>query len=245
MASEHEGTRDAPRDDEVSTHTLTADRRRFLRAAGLGGLALALPGVLAACGKEVAAPAALGLGSSSDVRDNATITLDFATDVGVLNYAYALEQLEAAFYVQVIASPYGSMSATERRLLTDVRDHEVVHRDFFAAALGSAKIPNVTPDFSAINFGRRASVLRTARTFEDLGVAAYNGAAKYLKSERYLIVAGKIVSVEARHASAIRDLLEPRSSLFAPAAFDDAFSPTTVLAAADPFIVDSITAINT
>jgi len=58
-------------------------------------------------------------------------------------------------------------------------------------------------------------------------------------------VAGKIVSVEARHASAIRDLLEPRTSHFAPDAFDDAFSPTKVLAAADPFIVDTIIAINT
>lgn len=244
MAREQEGTRDAPR-NEALTDGLSPDRRRFLRAAGLGGLALAIPGVLAACGKEVAGPAALGLTTKSDVRDSATITLDFSTDVGVLNYAYALEQLEAAFYMMVIASPYTGISASELRLLTDVRDHEVVHRDFFAAALGSAKIPNLTPDLSAVNFNSRASVLRTARTFEDLGVAAYNGAAKYLKSERYLLVAGKIVSVEARHASAIRDLLEPRSGLFAPDAFDNAFSPTAVLTAADPFIVDSITAINT
>jgi hypothetical protein len=42
--------------------------------------------------------------------------------------------------------------------------------------------------------------------FEDLGVAAYNGAGKYLTSADYLTVAGKIVSVEARHAAAIRDM---------------------------------------
>lgn len=240
MDNKQEGTRDAPREEG-----LTSDRRRFLRSAGLGGLALAIPGVIAACGKEVAGPAALGFVPALDVRNNVTVTLDFATDVGVLNYAYALEQLEAAFYLQVLASPYAGMSASENRLLTDVSDHEVVHRDFFAAALGSAKIPNLTPDFSAVVFNDRQSVLRTARAFEDLGVAAYNGAATYLKSERYLIVAGKIVSVEARHAAAIRDLLEPRTGHFAPAAFDNAFSPSQVLTAADPFIVDTITAINT
>ncbi len=244
MKSEQAGTSDASRDMNVA-ESLTADRRRFLRAAGVGGLALALPGVLSACAKDLAGPAMLGAKVNADIGPSATVTLDFSSDVGVLNYAYALEQLEAAFYMMVIASPYAGISASEQRLLTDVRDHEVVHRDFFAAALGSAKIPNLTPDFSSVDFTNRRSVLKTAKAFEDLGVAAYNGAARYLKSERYLLVAGKIVSVEARHAAAIRDLLEPRTSLFAPDAFDNAFSPTTVLAAADPFIVDTITAINT
>ncbi len=244
MASEHDQPR-TPSIDGMFGEEVTADRRRFLRAAGLGGLTLALPGVLAACAKDATAPAALGLASSTEAHDNATVVLDFSSDVGVLNYAYALEQLEAAFYSMVIASPYSGMSTSEKLLLTDVRDHELVHRDFFAAALGSARIPDLTPNFGAIDFGSRSSVLRTARTFEDLGVAAYNGAATYIKSERYLIIAGKIVSVEARHASAIRDLLEPRTRLFAPDAFDNAFSPTAVLAAAGPFITDSISAINT
>jgi hypothetical protein len=131
-------------------------------------------------------------------------------------------------------------------VLTDVRDHEVAHRDFFAAVIGpAARIPDLTPNFSGINFANRASVLTTARTFEDLGVSAYNGAGKYLKTVAYLTVAGKIVSVEARHASAIRDILAPRSGEFAPMAFDPANTPQTVLAAADPFIVENITVINT
>jgi hypothetical protein len=37
-------------------------------------------------------------------------------------------------------------------------------------------------------------------------VSAYNGAGKYLTSAANLLVAGKIVSVEARHAAAIRDI---------------------------------------
>ena len=32
-------------------------------------------------------------------------------DTGVLNYAYALEQLEAAFYTQLLAAPYSRMSS--------------------------------------------------------------------------------------------------------------------------------------
>ena len=50
-------------------------------------------------------------------------------------------------------------------------------------------------------------VLTTARTFEDLGVSAYNGAGQLLALSPFLNHAGKIVSVEARHAATIRNLL--------------------------------------
>jgi hypothetical protein len=92
------------------------------------------------------------------------VTLDFSNEVDVLNYAFALEQLEAAFYTQVVAAPAFASTfpaANERRILTDLRDHEIVHREFFAAALGSARIPNLTPNFSSVNFGDRLSVLNT------------------------------------------------------------------------------------
>lgn len=222
----------------------TLGRRHFLRCAGLSGAALALAGCTLD-GAELLAPNLQP--SRAVVGANGSITLDFSNDIDVLNYAYALEQLEAAFYINVVTNAQFAtiFAANEQRVLRDVRDHEVVHKDFLAAALGSARIPNLTPDFTSINFSNRLSVLQTARTFEDLGVSAYNGAARYLSNTAYLGVAGKIVSVEARHAAAIRDLLNPRSGDFAPAAFDAANTPQTVLAAADPFIVESITATNT
>ncbi|WP_411282249.1 ferritin-like domain-containing protein [Gemmatimonas sp.] len=238
----------APADVAVNMQRAVANdpqhntRRDFLRAAGLTGAALALAG----CTNDAMLFAPAGP-SRAVVGTDGSITLNFALDIDVLNYAYALEQLEAAFYVNVVTNAaFASIfAANEQRVLRDVRDHEVVHRDFLAAALGSARIPNLTPNFSGVNFASRSSVLTTARTFEDLGVSAYNGAARYLTNTDFLVVAGKIVSVEARHAAAIRDLLNNRSGDFAPSAFDDANTPNTVLAAADPFIVESITAINT
>lgn len=227
-----------PRED------LRQDRRELLRRAGLAGLVLSIPGLATSCAKDAIGPAATASLAAAP-GTQAIVTLDFATDVGVLNYAYALEQLEAAFYTQVIATPYAGMNASERRLLTDIRDHEIAHRDFFAAALGAAKIPDLSVDFSAVTFSSRSSVLKAAQTFEDLGVGAYNGAARYLSNDGFLLTAGKIVSVEARHASAIRSVREPRTGFFAPQAFDAAIAPLTVLRAADPFIVDTINAINT
>lgn len=136
-------------------------------------------------------------------------------DVGILNYAYALEQLEAAFYSRVVANPYSGISALEMEYMTDIRNHEVAHREFFKAAITGAAaasiIPSLEVDFSTINFTSRDSVLATAKAFEDLGVSAYNGAGQLLSTTAngtvYLGLAGKIVSVEARHAAIIRNLI--------------------------------------
>lgn len=172
-----------------------------------------------------------------------------AGDTGVLNYAYALEQLEAAFYTQVLAgSYYSGAPASEQLILSDIRNHEVIHRDFLKAALGTGAIADLEVSFTSVNFADRASVLGAARTFEDLGVAAYNGAGKLLTTPDYLVVAGKIVSVEARHAAAIRDLLQPgsfaASDVVNASGLDQAKPPSEVLAAADVYITTEVTANN-
>ncbi len=168
-------------------------RRNFLGYIG-GASALLL--TAAACKKDSTSSTNTGIDLGSG-------------DVGVLNYAYTLEQIEAAFYTKVFESPYAGITASETALLGDIRDHEVAHREFFKAALAAKALPTLELDFSSINFGSRDSVLGTAKAFEDLGVSAYNGAGKLLLSADYLLLAGKIVSVEGRHAAYIRDLIMP------------------------------------
>ncbi|GAO45741.1 ferritin-like domain-containing protein [Flavihumibacter petaseus] len=169
-------------------------------------------------------------------------------DTGILNYAFALEQLEAAFYMQVIASPFTGMTADERMLLMDIRDHEIAHRDFFKMALGTNAVPMLETDFSVVDFSNRDSVLSTAKTFEDLGVSAYNGAAQLIQNADYLMLAGKIVSVEARHAALIRDLISNGTFADGTAVNSDGLDlvndPLTVLAAAAPFLKSKIWAGN-
>jgi hypothetical protein len=133
-------------------------------------------------------------------------------DAGVLNYAYALEQLEAAFYTQVRTGSYytslGSNSA-EKLIFDDLYYHEVIHRESLKAVLlaaGVTPLKDLTVDFTNIDFSSRNSVLSTAQALEDLGSAAYIGAGQYLANATYLLLAAKIASVEARHAALIRDL---------------------------------------
>lgn len=169
-----------------------------------------------------------------------------ANDIGVLNFAYALEQLEAAFYTQVILTPYSGLkaNATEYKLLQDIRDHEIAHREFFRKVLGPGAIKDLTPDFSSIDFAKRTQVLETARMFEDVGVSAYNGAGQLLSIDAFLEVAGKIVSVEARHAAAIRDLIQmgpfADSTIVGEDAMDPTRKPEEVLALVAPFLKEKL-----
>lgn len=211
---------------------INLNRRGLLKWSGAAGAMIAISGAwLPNFGISTALAADLGEG-----------------DVGVLNYAYALEQLEAAFYTQVIKTPYSGITADETSWLTDIRDHEVEHRDFLKTALADKAIPSLEVDFSAVDFSSRDSVLKTAATFEDLGVSAYNGAGKLIENIDYLAAAGTIVSLEARHAAAIRDLLNPDSVSFAgddvvdKNGLDVVNEPATVLKAAGPFIKTAFTA---
>ena len=224
---------------ETQTNIGTANmaRRSFLRYAGAGVAGVGLLATASSCHKDHLVTPVSTTPGSVDVGSG---------DVGILNYAYALEQLEAAFYTQVIKTPYSGIPAAELTALTAIRDHEVCHRQFFKAALGSSAIIGLTVNFSAIDFTSRTSVLAAAKAFEDLGVTAYDGIAYKIVDVDYLGFAGSIVSVEARHAAYISDLITAGS--FSPSDQVDPTSglnitntPPTVLAAANTYLVTKVT----
>ncbi|MDQ0965563.1 hypothetical protein QFZ20_000966 [Flavobacterium sp. W4I14] len=227
---------------EKSLFDKTVGRRSFLQYAGAGAAGIAL--VAAGCKKD--------RGYENPTMGGAT--LDFKDDFGVLNYAYALEQLEAAFYIKVASAPPASFTAAQKAYFQDIQFHEIAHREFFKAALSTAAIGSLEVDFSSIDFTSSASVLGTAMAFEDLGVAAYNGAGPRIKNGTYLLLAGKIVSVEARHAAYVRDLISNGSfadlNSLAPlgannaGGLDAALTPDKVLAIAGKYIKTKINVIN-
>ncbi|HYF02507.1 MAG TPA: ferritin-like domain-containing protein [Patescibacteria group bacterium] len=222
------------------------NRRSFFKVAGFGAAAIA----------------AMTVAGCEDDDNNVVTpanTIDLGSgNTGVLNYAYALEQLEAAFYEKVVATGTATgLSTEEMALFTDIKNHEVIHREFFLKALGTTNAKTLTAaqvNFSSINFNNRQSILNTAMAFEDLGVSAYNGAGKYLSDPNLLLAAGKIVSVEARHAAIIRDLMVPRSNAAGSFAGDDVVTvsqgldvvrePSAVLAIANNYLNVKLTANN-
>ena len=145
-------------------------------------------------------------------QTNGAATLTFeANDIGILNFALLLEELEAAFYPAAISS--GKITdSKELDYLEALGDHEAAHVDFLRNVLGS-EVAFETSDLSLNQQGLSAlltdrdKILNTAVTLEDLGVHAYNGAGPSLTNPTYILAAGSIVSVEGRHAAGVRGLL--------------------------------------
>lgn len=198
---------------KIAANETDNSRRQFLK---MGSIAVVGSGLLLSCSSDD--------DFTGPVDPDPSEIFDLGSgDLGILNYAYALEQLEAAFYTHVLDGSYwANASAGERLILEDLYKHEVIHRDFFKAAINGAVngdtskvLPELEFDFSSVDFGDRSSVLGTARVLEDTGVAAYNGAGSLLETPDYLVIAGKIVSVEARHAAAIRSIFLDDPKAFA------------------------------
>ncbi len=165
-----------------------------------------------------AVPAALGsMFKKAYGQTNADI-------VDVLQFAYTLENLEAEFYKRVVSGfgAIGVPAGAAQAALTVIRDHEVAHVAFLRTALTGL---GVTPqtftaasfDFTGGNgsgtgpfaaaFSNYGVMLAVAQTFEDTGVRAYKGQAGRLMSNNDVLTAAlQIHSVEARHASHIRQM---------------------------------------
>lgn len=208
-------------------------RRDFMRTAIAAGVAIGLPMALQGC----------VLGAAGRKK------LDFGDDFGILNFAYALETLEAEFYEHVVRNPPADLRPGELQVLRDIGAHEKEHQRFFKRALNVLRIEIPPRDFSSIVM-TRDGVLGAARMFEDLGVAGYNGAGSRVRLAEFLTIAGKIVSVEARHASAIRDLIDPNSRSFAgddvidAMGMDRALAPAAILDRAQPFFRGRLKVVN-
>ncbi|MDQ1086713.1 MULTISPECIES: ferritin-like domain-containing protein [unclassified Siphonobacter] len=228
---------DTPTSGDLIGSKSSVGRRTFLRFAGISSVsAMALTTLACEDHRPTPLNGAVDLG---------------AGDVGIMNLAYSQEQLEVAFYSQVVQTPYANISSEELAFFTDLRDRERTHLELFKYLLGDKAIPMLTPNFSSVDFSSRESVLKTGHTFEDLGVAALNGAGRFVTDMELLALSGKIVSVEARHAALLRDLLHPKSQAMGFAGddiittdtgLDRAFLPPQVVMMAQPFIQQKISA---
>jgi hypothetical protein len=184
-----------------------------------------------------------------------------ADDIGILNFALLLEELESAFYAAVISS--GKItSSRELEYMRYLGAQETAHVTFLRSVLAN-QVLFATQDLSfnqnSVNgiIASRDSILNTAVTLEDVGVHAYNGAGPSLTNPTFILAAGSIVSVEARHAAGVRSLLgkpvtEPdadqlisnanlNSALnpFRGKAYDELYTPKQIVA-----IVSSLNIIN-
>ena len=184
-----------------------SSRKRFFKMMGGAGAVSAFAVVLAACGDDdeegAASTPAESPAESEEGGDGVK------GDIAVLNFALTLEFLEADFYKQVIDS--GIVKDPKQvSLAKQFGETEQTHVDSLKAAIegmgGTAVTAPKTKFQPTLDKGLMA-VLETAATVENLGAAAYLGAAGRIKSKEVLATALAIHSVEARHAAALNSLV--------------------------------------
>ena len=200
-------------------------RRDFVRGAGFAVAGLAAAALLIPGRAEAAIPSAIpGTG-----------------DIQVLNFALALEDLEADLYAQAIlrltgggvdpqaASSVGTIvglnvSGIDVTYIQKFAPVEAAHRDFLKTALGSAAITTIKPakyDFG-IQTMTRQQVLDLVLEAEATGVQAYLGAIPcFTTKSPYAQTAAAIQGTEARHTSIltiVRNILSSQGVVSDPIA---------------------------
>jgi hypothetical protein len=148
------------------------------------------------------------------------------SDIAILKYALTLEYLEAAFYKEAVAG--GKLSGKALAFARVVAQNEAAHVTGLKRALGSSAQKSPKFNFRGTT-KNQAKFLQTAYTLENLGVRAYLGQAGRIKTPAILGTAASILTVEARHAGAVGELLG--KSISPAGAYDAGASMATVLRA--------------
>lgn len=143
---------------------------------------------------------------------------DIITDT--LNFALTLEYLEAEYYTKALASSGLIPAGAATGAIQTISAHETAHVNFLKSAItaaGGTPVAKPNFDFSGGRgsgngpyknaFSDYALFLAVSQAFEDTGVRAYKGQAGNLMSNNDVLTAAlNIHSVEARHASHIRQM---------------------------------------
>jgi rubrerythrin len=216
-----------------------SSRKRFFKMLGGAGAVSAFGVFLAACGDDKKSA------STSSTATAASADGGMKEDLAVLNYALTLEYLEARFYKQVIASGIvkdPKVGAIAKKF----GESEQQHVDAIKATivkLGGTPVKAPATKFEDTLAKGLMAVLNTAADVENLGAAAYLGAAGRITNKEVLAAALSIHSVEARHAAALNQLLGRGfggkgglKGTLPDGAFGKGMNEKAVLAAVQPFL---------
>ncbi|KAI9059176.1 hypothetical protein FKP32DRAFT_1580154 [Trametes sanguinea] len=159
------------------------------------------------------------------------------TDTDVLQFALALENLENAFYQQVLGK-YDAQAFADagfpdwvRGRLAQVGEHEGAHVKFLQGALGSAAGMPCEYNFP---YNSPAEAVALSLALESVGDAAYLGAAQLVSDKGVLTDAASILSVEARHSAWISSAVQKNQPWNGP--FDAPLTPSGAFSLASSFI---------
>lgn len=209
-------------------------RREFLTRAAAVGLGAAAFGLLTPQAAQASGKPIFELVNVPDNGSLPGIPGRNKTEQ-VLNYALALETLEADLYRQALnlasgkpldtalpsdvsgytqTVPNGALSGRSARIgfvyLQQFAPVEAAHRDFLRSAISAGGGTPIGPNPGGYkaDFGDNLhSILTVIRAVEEKGVRAYLGAAQFINGFDTIQTAASIYSTECRHAAALNYVL--------------------------------------
>lgn len=211
-----------PREDAAFDQGVKSPARRqfFALATAVGGVALA---------------GALYKPAQADIV--ATLGKLFYLDPTVLNFAFAIEELESDFFGRAFRSQgFTALSANERSAFGVFAEQDTSHKmllETMRGPLGARDAGN----FETLNASQsrrprifrypalntRDELLRSALDIKENALFTYHGAVGLVKNKSLLMTAVAIAGIEGRHAAMLRELMgmDP-----VPAPFEGAINAT-------------------
>ena len=170
-------------------------------------------------------------------------------DVALLNLLQVGKQLSAALLDRIVAAPPAGLAGADLELVRAIAAQQRVHRDLLKAAVNATKttgaatdlsLGSLSTDFTTVDFTQRAAALGAARTLVHTLVAGAAGVLRFTTRPAALTLLGQLISVDARHATALATLL-PGAALTDPQdgaadARNRAVTPAVTLAALNPLL---------
>ena len=193
-------------------------RRQLLRRGAMLGASVAGVGVL---GRFVSA-------CSESVAPSGSVTLDLGTEVGVLNYAYALLQLEADFFTRLVGRFYPGVLVAESALITQAyTDTEAARDDLHNNQIPTGRITDAVLFRlgTVVDVSDRTAVLTHARTIEETAARALQTLAGRAGVPAHQTLLGGLAAKSQARAAAIDGWL---AATFTPGTVDLAAAMATL-----------------
>jgi len=203
-------------------------RRRFVQGWLGAGLAVLVPGlaggVLTAC--------------SEAVDPTASAVIDLGTETGLLNFIYAVQQLELDYYSRIMwTTPFPGLLATEATTLNNAINQLTTSTQNLRTAIPAGRITDVIVFRTGhvIDPSDRGSVLTNAQIIEDAAAAGFAAVVGLVHTPSVVTLASTLAAQAAGRAAAIRTMAG------SPAAPVTSRPPRDVVLTLEPYYLTTIT----
>ena len=222
----------------MNNPTPNLSRRDLLAQVGISGAGAAAFMLATKTGQAQPATAA-DKPMMMTAQDPAPAMTAPAGDLDIVRFALQMEQLEAAFYAQVVTSHQMRAYLAPRafELTQQIALAEADHVRALSGVLtgaGQPVPPSPAFQFPAGVFVSPITFAWFAYTLEEIGIGAYLGAVGSIESDEIRQAAASIYGAEAQHAALLRSFA---SFNFAPKYYESPLTVEQVTQLITPYIV--------